>query len=228
MTEGMTNETSAGAESATHWFIAAFIGIALLTLSIVIGGLINDGYLHSRDYVSALSSRGATAAWVGMTGLFGFSLANAAAGMAMRRHSTVAMVAFLAAAFAGIVTALARINCPGGAAHCSLDDSASEDSLDLIHGISVGAYQLFFLVGTLAAAITFLRVGSQLARAVGVVLIMAAIASAITVTSMPETHPGALQRIWLLINAASVLLVAGQAMRLAGAEIRKSERTVGP
>ncbi len=215
MTKVSTNDTHLGAGSPKRWLVVAFIGIAMLTLSILIGGAINDGYLHSRDYVSALSSRGATAAWVGMTGLLGFSLANAAAGMAMRHRSTVSMVAFVAASAAGVVTAAARISCPSGAAGCSLDDTAPDDGLDFIHVISVGAYQLCFLVGTLAAAFAFFRVRSTPSRAVGVVLILAAIASAITVTSTPETHPGAVQRVWLLINAVVVLLVAGQSMRLA-------------
>ncbi|MEO8328614.1 MAG: DUF998 domain-containing protein [Candidatus Nanopelagicales bacterium] len=199
----------------SRWLLVALIGIVILAVSVLVGGQINAGYQQSRDYVSALSSRGATAAWVGMIGLLSFAMANAAAGMSIRAVSSVSTFAFVAAGLSGVVTAFARIQCPSGAASCSLDDGVADDLLDHIHGASVAIYQLCFLVGALAAAFSLLRLGSTLPQVFALVLIATAVASAAAITSMPDMHPGGVQRLWLAINALTVVLVCVVATILA-------------
>lgn len=211
-------------DPSPRWLYVVIAGVGLLVLSIVIGGAINEGYQHSRDYVSALSSRGATWAWVGMLGLFGFAVANAATGMSLRAVSRFSMVAFVAAGVAGIITMFARIRCAGGAASCSLNESTAKDWLDQLHGSSVAVYQLCFLLGTCAAALAFARTRQTSMRATAFALAIAAIASAATVTAMPQTHPGGVQRVWLAINAATIVAIAVQGTSLTR-ELRASGTT---
>ena len=195
-------------DSLRRWVVVGVVGCGLLWLSIAVGGAINQGYSHGRDYVSALSGRGSTAAFVGMTGLVGFSSAQLAAGMAFRRLSRTTAVALVTAGALGFVVAMARISCPDGAARCSLDDSGQRDVLDTVHGLGVAGYELFFLVGVVAAAIALLRLPDlDRNRMRALALFMLALASAVTVLNMPEANPGAMQRLWLAINCAAVLTI---------------------
>lgn len=188
-------------------------GCLLLLGSVLVGGAINEGYSQTRDYVSALSGRGSTAAVVGMVGLLGFAAAHAAAGLAVRPHSRVAAVAFVLAAVAGVVVTVARISCPTGAAECSIEDSAAPDWLDRVHGLGVATYEVFFLVGLLAAAGWLLRCSRPAASAAGVALALLGLLSAVLVLATPEQRPGAVQRAWLVVNSVAVILVAVVAVR---------------
>jgi hypothetical protein len=184
-------------------------GCGVLLASIILGGVLNEGYSQTRDYVSALSGRGSTAAFVGILGLLGFSVAHAAAGLTFRRCSRVVFAALSLAAVSGVVVALARINCPGGAALCSVDDGADADGLDLVHGLGVGAYELCFVVGGLAGARWLLRNARNHAeRLVGVTLAVLSVASVVLLTSTSDSHPGTVQRAWLLVNSATIIMLA--------------------
>ena len=205
------------AASARRWVVVAVSGCSLLLLSIVVGGVINDGYSQGRDYVSALSGRGSTAAFVGVVGLLGFSAANAAAGMTFRRLSTIACSALMAAGVAGFVVAMARISCPDGAARCSLEHDAESDALDTVHAFAVGVYELCFFVGVVAAAVALIRMSDgSVGRSVPVALVVLAVASSIVIQVMPEQDPGAVQRLWLAINSIAVLTVAFSGARAMG------------
>lgn len=197
--------------------MVAVAGCTVLWASIAIGGAVNEGYSHLRDYVSALSGRGSSAAFVGMLGLIGFSSAHAAAGLSYRGISRFAMAAWLAAAFAGVVVALARISCPDGAAMCSVGDDGPSDALDTLHGIGVVAYELCFLAGATATAVTLARASrtsKPQARGVAAALVALAVASAVTIVSTPESSPGGMQRLWLAINTSGVLLATYSGCRL--------------
>jgi len=180
----------------------------VLLASIFMGGALNDGYVQSRDYVSALSSRGSTAAFVGIAGLLAFSAAHAAVGLIVGRHSRVALVAFELAAVFGTIVALARIQCPDGAAHCSLDDGVTADELDRLHGLGVVAYEVAFVVGLVAASWWLLRSTRRSAVAVGGALILLCMTSLTLLIVMPDAEPGTVQRAWLLVNSVSIILVA--------------------
>ena len=195
-------------QDVRRWVAVAVVGCALLWLSILIGGVINDGYSQTRDFVSALSGRGSTAAFVGMTGLIGFSSAHFAAAMAARRVSRTASAALFGASAAGLVVALARINCPNGAARCSINDGLPSDTLDTAHGLAVGAYEFFFVVGTLALALALLRRSrSASLRVTAVALFGLALTSLATLQAMPAVDPGGVQRLWLALNTTAVLLI---------------------
>jgi Protein of unknown function (DUF998) len=184
-------------------------GCLVLLASVVLGGALNDGYSQTRDYVSALSGRGTSVAFVGMLGLLGFSLAHAAAGLSFRSRSRGVFVALILAAGSGVVVALARINCSDGAARCSVDDGVTLDWLDRTHGFGVVAYEVFFVVGVLVAAWWLARGpktdGTQ--RATGALLGALALGSVVLLASTPDGYPGAVQRAWLLINATAIILL---------------------
>lgn len=194
---------------------ACAAGCCLLWLSIVSGGAVNDGYSHTRDFVSALSSRGASHAWIGMTGLAGFAAAHLAAGQLGYRRSKELGGLLTAAGVSGLVVSLARINCPDGAGHC-LNDGVADDLLDHVHGFSVAAYEGFFVLGLLAAAGYLARDPRESPRWLAPSALTALAAASVgTVLSIPDASPGAMQRVWLAINTVGVLAVATQFARRA-------------
>ena len=98
--------------------IAVLLGV--FVASIVLGGVVNDGYAQSRDYVSALSARGATDAWVGVVGFWHSPGANALTALSVVDSRAGCSWLLLIGAGAGVVAALARIDCPAGAARCGM------------------------------------------------------------------------------------------------------------
>lgn len=192
---------------------ACAAGCCLLWLSIAVGGAVNDGYSHSRDFVSALSSRGASHAWIGMTGLAGFAAAHLAAGQLSYRRSKTLGGLMTAAGAAGLVVSLARINCPEGAGHC-LDDGVADDLLDHVHGFAVAAYEGFFVLGLMTAASYLARDVRESPRWLAASALTALAATSVgTVLSIPDASPGAMQRVWLAINTVGVLTVATKCAR---------------
>ena len=184
-------------------------GCFLLLVSVVVGGALNDGYAQWRDYVSALSGRGSTAAFVGMAGLLGFSAAHAAAGLVFRHHSRTSFVALELAAVSGVVVAFARIQCPDGAAGCSRGDGIPADAFDRAHGIGVVAYELCFIVGVAAAGWWLMHVSkTDRVRAWAVVLFALVVTSAALLALMPDDAPGLVQRMWLAVNSMAIIVVA--------------------
>ena len=186
----------------------SFTGCTLLWLSIVWGGSVNDGYTHGRDFVSALSSRGGTHAWIGMTGLAGFAVAHLAAGLRVADRSKVAAALLMCAGASGLVVSVARINCPLGAGNC-LDDGVPDDLLDQVHGIAVASYEVFFASSIVAAvAALYLRRRDDRSWAAMVSLGVLGAASVATVLSIPDANPGLMQRVWLGVNTVGVLSLA--------------------
>jgi hypothetical protein len=204
-------------------------GCLVLLASIVVGGALNDGYDQWRDYVSALSGRGSTAALVGMVGLLGFSTANAAAGWALRPHSRTGFAALELAAASGVVVAFSRIQCPDGAALCSLGDGVPADTLDHLHGLGVVGYEIGFVVGVVAAGWWLLRATDAVgARATALALFGLAATSAVLLGVMPDDAPGSVQRLWLTVNSVAVIWVAALGSRVLTGDVGdRSEQIAG-
>ena len=180
--------------------IAVLLGV--LVASIVVGGAVNDGYAQSRDYVSALSARGATHAWVGVIGLLAFSGANALTARLLWTSARSVSWFLLIGAGAGVVTALARIDCPAGAARCSLMQTAPEDQIDVLHGQAVLVYALAVVIALSLAAWQVQRTAW---RATFVILAVVSVTALALTTS---DTPGTAQRVWLVANATALLALA--------------------
>jgi len=179
---------------------AALIGV--FAVSIVLGGAVNDGYAQNRDFVSALSSRGATHAWIGIIGLLAFSAANALTSWLLWTRSRAVSWLLGVAAASGMLAALARIDCPGGAARCSLDEQTTGDWLNSLHGNAVFAYALAVIFALGSAAWQVKRTAWRLT------FIALAATSVVALVMTSSATPGSAQRIWLAANAAALLALA--------------------
>jgi hypothetical protein len=140
--------------------------------------------------------------------LLGFSAAHATSGLIVRQHSRVASVALELAAVFGAIVAVARIQCPGGAARCSLDDGVTADALDRLHGLGVVAYEVAFVVGVIAASRWLLRSTRRSDVTIGGALVLLCMVSLTLLIVMPDAEPGTVQRAWLLVNSVSIIVVA--------------------
>jgi hypothetical protein len=176
--------------------------VAVFALSIVLGGALNDGYAQGRDFVSALSARGATQAWVGVVGLLAFSSANALTAWLMWMRSRVVGWLLVVAAASGLIAALARIHCPGGAAGCSLDEESTGDWLDLLHGNAVFVYGVAVVAALGTAAWQVKHRGWRLT------FVALAALSVVALALTSSATPGAAQRVWLAANATALLALA--------------------
>ena len=180
----------------------ALVFVGVFVISIVVGGAVNDGYAQQRDFVSALSSRGATHAWIGVVGLFAFSGANALTARLLWTRSRAVSWALTVASVAGLAAALARIDCPGGAARCSLDQETTGDWIDLVHGNAVFVYAVAVVVALGVAAWQVRRVTWRF------VFVALATTSVVALALTSSDTPGAAQRVWLAANATALLALA--------------------
>ena len=193
---------------STRGALAAILGLLLaFACLVVLGAAVNGGYSHARDFVSSLAGRGAEQAWIGVVAFTCFAAAHVVAAMRWRRASRIVGVTLLACGALLLVVALARASCPGGAAGCSLPGQpAATDVWDTIHGLSVGIYVLAYVLAALCAAVVLLR--RRRAR-LGATMVVIAVLSMLAVAQVDEASPGAEQRIWLAVNAAGLLVLAG-------------------
>ena len=182
--------------------VLAAVLIGVFALSIVLGGSVNDWYAQGRDFVSALSSRGATHAWIGIVGLLAFSGANALTAWELWTRSRAVSWLLMVAAAAGVLAAMARINCPSGAARCSLDEETAGDWLDVLHGNAVFVYALA-VIGALGTAAWQVKRTSW-----RIIFVALAVTSVVALAMTSAATPGTAQRIWLAANAAALLTLA--------------------
>lgn len=77
-------------------------------LLVIVAGAVNPAYLHSRDHVSNLASRGADQAWIGMLAIASFASAHAGAALLWRRVAPAVWIALLTCTVLGLLTTLAR------------------------------------------------------------------------------------------------------------------------
>lgn len=197
---------------------------------VVLAATRTPGYSHRRDFVSALASDGAAAAGVGMAAITAYALAHATAAFVLRRGGglRVAPVLLGLCAASGVVTALARITCPAGAAGCGTDGRPVPDGLsDRVHGAAVASYAVLVVLAMLAvvpAAASSLRArrgpGARPAgRARGAAALLAlaspvlAVASTASVLRLGGADTGAWQRAWLAANAGWLLLAVATCLR---------------
>jgi len=179
---------------------------------VVVGGLVNPGYSQRRDFVSALASRGADLAWIGVAGLVLLPLAHLATLSLLWTRADVAFVrtgahALFTSVLAGFVVAANRISCPGGAAGCSTDSRLRPtDWMDHLHGWAVGVYGVAMVVA-IASAAADLR-WRQGMRGLAVLSAVLAPASAALLLAISLGATGGVQRLWLLVNTGWLVATA--------------------
>ena len=188
----------------------AVVGLLLFWVGVFGAGALVAGYSARDYYISSLASRGSPVAAVGIGAL----LANAAAHLATALAVLDGWRARVCAAFlvaAGVaVTAIAvfRQSCPDGPPGCGLADAPPADWVDVVHGASVGVYQLFTLAAMLTLTVSALRRSSAPPRWLGWVSLAFAAGSVALIFQTNGDHIGMWQRLWLANNLAWLLLVA--------------------
>jgi hypothetical protein len=186
------------------------LGVLLFWAGVFGAGGLVSGYSAREDYISSLASRGSPVAALGIGAL----LANAAAHLTTSRAVLTGWGSRLCASFivgAGVaMTAIAvfRQSCQAGPPGCGLTDTAAGDWVDVVHGASVGVYQLFTMAAMLALAVSALRSASAPPRWLGWVSVAFAVGSVALISQTNGDHLGMWQRLWLANNLAWLLLVA--------------------
>jgi hypothetical protein len=175
-------------------------------LLVVTAGLVNPGYAPTRDYISALASRGADQAWLGVTALVVLPLAHLSVAVAVWDRARLAAAGLLATVPLGLLVAAMRISCPSGAARCSVAGQVRRtDWLDAVHGKAVAGYGVLMVLVLVAAAFPAGlpwrrgRVASALAAPVSALLLL---------MSSGGSHPGTPQRLWLIVNTGWLVAVS--------------------
>lgn len=194
---------------AARW-VAAGAVLAFWFL-VLLAGSMNPGYAPARDYISALASRGAAHAWVGVLALVALPLAHTAVGWLVRRSLPIAGAGLGLAAVAGLVVAADRISCPAGAARCSVAGQARPtDWMDAVHGKAVAVYGVAMVLVLVAVAVGLWRAPGRRGLAV-VSAIAAPLSGVLLLGSVGGTHPGLPQRCWLLVNTLWLVAMAVRA-----------------
>ena len=187
----------------------AVLGVLVFWAGVFGAGALVSGYSAREDYISSLASRGSPVAALGIAAL----LANAAAHLATARgHDRMAGTSvrrfLVAAGVALTVVAGFRQSCPDGPPRCGLSDAPAADWVDVVHGASVGVYQLFTLAAMLTLTVGALRRSSAPPRWLGWVSLAFAAGSMALISQTVGDHIGMWQRLWLANNLAWLLLVA--------------------
>lgn len=186
------------------WAVVA--AVAAFWLLVFVAGSLNPGYAPSRDYVSALASRGARSAWLGVTALVVLPMAHLGVAAILRRRAPVVAGGLVACVLAGLVVASMRISCPRGAAGCSVGGQLRRtDWLDATHGRVVAVY------GVVMVAVLVTITVTRWSRARGVAAasaVLAPVSGLLLLMSTGGAHPGLPQRLWLLVNTGWLVLVA--------------------
>lgn len=173
---------------------------------VLLGGALEPGYSHARDFVSRLASFGATWPVIGIAAIAALAFAHAAAALVLRRVGARAAAAALGvAALAGLVVAAFRVHCPGGAAGCRARAAAQDTWTDTVHTYAVTGYEVALLAAMLALAWWGSRRGHP---ALAVVSLLAAVASLVTVLRIDAPAAGADQRLWLAVSTGWLLSVS--------------------
>jgi Protein of unknown function (DUF998) len=160
-------------EDWPRWLVPACV--AGFWVLVLVAGQVNPGYVLTRDYISALASRGADQAWLGVLALVLLPLAHGAVGLLLRGRAPVVASGLAVSVLAGLVVASMRISCPGGAAGCSVSGRRSvsgqvrtTDWMDAVHGKAVATYGILMVAVLLAAAVSLWATDRGLAIASGV------------------------------------------------------------
>ena len=178
--------------------LAAVVGVVGFWTCASLGAAQQPGYDRAQDYLSSLAAVGADQPGWGLL-MFAFAVLVVVAGAWRVRSGTL-----LASAAALAVAAVARVDCPAGAAQCSAGALVVEpDALGRVHAASVVAYQVLFTAALLHLAWVARRCGQSHAAAAA--LLGAVVPFALAFDPLPLA-PGLSQRLWVV--AGQVVLVA--------------------
>lgn len=189
--------------------IVSVLGVLLFWVGVFGAGALVSGYSAREDYISSLASRGSPVAALGAGAL----LANAAAHLSTAYAVLTAWGSRLCASFivgagaALVAVAVFRQSCPVGPPRCGLSNTPG-DWVDIVHGASVGVYELFTLAAMLTLTVGALRSKSASPRWLGWVSVAFAAGSLALIAQTNGADIGMWQRLWLANNLAWLLLVA--------------------
>ena len=194
------------AQGAVGSAVAVVAAVVAFWALVLVAGSVNPGYAPSRDYISALASRGADSAWLGVAALVVLPLAHLGAAAIVRRWARAVAAGLAVSVLAGLVVAAMRISCPAGAAGCSLAGQVRHtDWLDVMHGRAVAVYAVAMVAAMVAMAVSSWSRAPALAVASAV---LAPVSGLLVLASAGGTHPGTPQRLWLLVNTGWLVAVA--------------------
>ena len=191
----------------------ASLGVLVLWSGVLGAGALVDGYSARDDYISSLASRGSPVAVLGIGALLAGAVAHAAAARAVLgawRARWCALL-LLAASAASVAVALFRTSCPDGPAGCGVSSTPAADWVDLVHGLGVGAYELFTVLAMLAMVAGGLRRTTSWPRWLAVLSLGLAVTSVLLLARTDGEHLGTWQRLWLATNHLWLLVVVGVA-----------------
>ncbi len=186
------------------------LGVLVFWVGVFVAGGLVNGYSAREDYISILAGRGSPVAVLVISAMLANAVAHlATAGAVLAGWGARLLAAFLAAAaVAMMAVAVFRQSCPDGPPECGVADLTAADWVDVVHGVSVGMYQLFTLAAMLTLTIDALRRNSAPPRWLSWVTLAFAAGSVALVAQIGGDHAGMWQRLWLANNLAWLLLVA--------------------
>jgi len=171
----------------------AITGVVLFWADTLIAGSLASGYDLRFDYVSSLAGRGSSVAPVGIVAIVFLGLAHLAAAATLRGPVAVPLVL---AGLAGLTIAGFRTACPLGAAGCGTAPNTVADFPGTVHGLAVGAYEIFLVAAMLLVAFSLRRDEKVFA----LVSVVAAVASVVLLLQTGAAYNGLWQRGWLVVN----------------------------
>jgi Protein of unknown function (DUF998) len=186
------------------------LGVLVFWVGVFVAGGLVNGYSAREHYISILAGRGSPVAVLVISAMLASAVAHlATAGAVLAGWGARLLAAFLAAAaVAMMAVAVFRQSCPDGPPECGIADLTAADWVDVVHGVSVGMYQLFTLAAMLTLTIDALRRNSAPPRWLSWVTLAFAAGSVALVAQIGGDHAGLWQRLWLANNLAWLLLVA--------------------
>lgn len=188
----------------------AVLGVLVFWAGVLAAGSLVDGYSAREDYISSLASRGSPVAVLGIGALLasaGAHLATSWAVVTSWRSWLLASFLLMAALATGGVAAF-RASCHSGPTGCGVSGTSGQDWVDAVHGMSVGAYQLFVLAAMLTMTLGALRRTPRWPQWLGAVSFVFAVGSAILFAQINGDELGLWQRLWVANNLAWLLVVA--------------------
>lgn len=195
--------------------VVALLGVLLFWAGVFTAGALLDGYSAVEDYISSLAGRGSPVAVLGVAAFLASTTAHLATSFLVLTvwRSRLAAGSVLLAGVAVAAVAVFRTSCPRGPAGCGVTDTSAGDWVDTVHGLSVGAYQLFTMAAMLTLAVGSLRGLETWPRWLGLTSLAFAIASMILVSQLAGEMVGLWQRLWVATNLTWLLVAAWAATR---------------
>ncbi len=197
--------------------VVALLGVLLFWAGVFTAGALVDGYSAVEDYISSLAGRGSPVAALAVAAFLCSTVAHTATAFLVQTvwRSRLAAGSVLLAGVAVAAIAVFRTSCRRGPAGCGVTDASAGDWIDTVHGLSVGAYQLFTLAAMLTLAFGSARGPATWPRWMGLTSLVFAIASVILVSQLDGDQAGLWQRLWVATNLTWLLVAAWAATRSA-------------